>query len=157
MAIDYFTKCIEAKPLAKIIKRNTRNFIWKDVVYWFGISKVIISDNARQFNNEEFRLFCSNLVISHHFSSPGHPQANGQVEVTNRTILRNFKARLENSKSEWVEDLPSILWEYHTKSRIPTGEMPFSMVYGTESIIPVEIGMPSFRTANFNKKTMKLN
>ena len=92
-----------------------------------------------------------NLAISHHFSSPGHPQANGQVEVTNMTILRNLKTRLEKSKSEWVEDLPSILWAYHTTSRIPTGETPYSMVYGTESVIPVEIGMPRFKTSNFNK------
>ncbi|GFZ08777.1 hypothetical protein Acr_20g0005850 [Actinidia rufa] len=117
----------------------------------FGIPKVIISDNARQFDNDRFRLFCSDLAISHHFSSPGHPQANGQVEVTNRTILRNLKARLERSKIEWAEDLPSILWAYHTTSRIPTGETPYSMVFGTESVIPVEIGMPSFRTLNFDK------
>ncbi|GFY91594.1 hypothetical protein Acr_07g0017900 [Actinidia rufa] len=85
------------------------------------------------------------------FLRPDHPQANGQVEVTNRTILRNLKARLERSKSEWAEDLPSILWAYHTTSRIPTGETSYSMVFGTESVIPVEIGMPSFRTLNFDK------
>ncbi|GFZ05223.1 hypothetical protein Acr_17g0007950 [Actinidia rufa] len=95
----------------------------------FGIPKVIISNNARQFDNDKFRLFCSDLAISHHFFSPGHPQANGQVEVTNRTILRNLKARLERSKSEWAEDLPSILWAYHTTSRIPMGETPYSMVF----------------------------
>ncbi|GFS37771.1 hypothetical protein Acr_00g0053840 [Actinidia rufa] len=118
----------------------------------FGVPKVIISDNARQFDNDRFRLFCSDLAISHHFSSPGHPQANGQVEVTNRTILRNLKARLERSKSEWAEDLPSIIWAYHTTSRIPTGETLYSLVFGTESVIPVEIGVPSFRTLNFNGK-----
>ncbi|GFS37212.1 hypothetical protein Acr_00g0050680 [Actinidia rufa] len=96
----------------------------------FGVPKVIISDNARQFDNDRFRLFCSDLAISHHFSSPGHLQANGQVEVTNRTILRNLKA-----------------------SRIPTGETPYSMVFGTESVIPVEIGMPSFRISNFDKES----
>ena len=37
-------------------------------------------------------------------------------------------------------------------SRIPTGETPYSMVYGTESIIPIEVGVPSFRTSNFNKE-----
>ena len=41
-------------------------------------------------------------------------------------------------------------------SRIPTSEMPFSMVYGTKSVIPVEIRMPSFRTSNFNKKNNKI-
>ncbi|GFY89059.1 hypothetical protein Acr_06g0009990 [Actinidia rufa] len=153
VAIDCFTKWIEAQPLAKITEKITRDFVWKHLVCRFGIPKVIISDNARQFDNDKFKLFCSDLAISHHFSSPGHPQANGQVEVTNHTILRNLKARLERSKSEWAEDLPSILWAYHTTSQIPTGETPYSMVFGTESVIPVEIGMPSFRTSNFDKES----
>ncbi|GFY92470.1 hypothetical protein Acr_08g0008660 [Actinidia rufa] len=116
VAIDYFTKWIETQPLAKSTEKNTRDFVWKHLVCRFGIPKVIISDNARQFDNDKFRIFCSDLPISHHFSSLGHPQANGQIEVTNRTILRNLKARLERSKSEWAEDLPSILWAYHTTS-----------------------------------------
>ncbi|GFY91128.1 hypothetical protein Acr_07g0013240 [Actinidia rufa] len=153
VAIDYFTKWIEAQPLAKITEKKTWDFVWKHLVCRFGIPRVIISDNARQFDNDKFRLFCSDLAISHHFSSPGHPQANGQVEVTNRTILRNLKARLERLKGEWAEDLPSILWAYHTTSRIPMGETPFSMVFGTESVILVEIGVPSFRTSNFDKES----
>ena len=75
------------------------------------------------------------------------------MKVTNRTILRNLKARLEKSKSEWVEDLLSILLAYHTTSKIPTRKMPYSVVYGAESVILVEIGMPSFRTSNFDKVT----
>ena len=55
VTIDYFTKWIEAEPLAKITERNTKNFIWKNIVYRFGIPKVIISDNARQFDNDEFK------------------------------------------------------------------------------------------------------
>ena len=72
------------------------------------------------------------------------------------TILKNLKTRLEKSKSEWVEDLPSILWAYHTTSKILTREMPFSMVYGTKFVILVKIGMPSFRTSNFDKKNNKI-
>ena len=74
------------------------------------------------------------------------------MEVTKRTILRNLKARLEKFKSEWAKDLPSILWAYHTMSRIPIGEMQYSMVYGTRSVIPVEIGMSNFRISNFDKE-----
>ncbi|GFS38847.1 hypothetical protein Acr_00g0059780 [Actinidia rufa] len=114
------------------------------------------TSSAKQFDNDKFRLFCSNLAISHHFSSPGHPQANGQVEVTNQTILRNLKARLERSKSEWVEELSNILWAYHRTSRIPTGETPYSMVFGTKSVILVKIGMLSFRTSNFSKENNEI-
>ncbi|GFZ05308.1 hypothetical protein Acr_17g0008800 [Actinidia rufa] len=122
----------------------------------FGILKVIILDNARQFDNDKFKIFCSDLAISHHFSSPSYPQVNGQVEVTNRTILKNLKAMFKKLKSEWIEDLPSILWAYHTTSRIPTGKTPYSMVFKTESIIPVEIGMASFRTSNIDKRNNEI-
>ena len=77
------------------------------------------------------------------------------MEVTNRTIIRNLKERLEKSKSEWAEDLPSILWAYHTTSTILTGETSYSMVYVTESIISVELGMPSFMTSNLDKENNK--
>ena len=66
-------------------------------------------------------------------------------------ILRNMKARLEKLKSEWAKNLLSIFWAYHTTSRIPTGEIPFFMVYETESVIPME-RMPSFKTSNFDKE-----
>ncbi|GFZ03434.1 hypothetical protein Acr_16g0000580 [Actinidia rufa] len=146
-------KCLRPEEAEYVLREIHEGICGNHSGARFGIPKVIISDNARQFDNDNFRLFCSDLAISHHFFSPGHPQANGQVEVTNRTILRNLKARLERSKSEWAEDLPSILWAYHTTSRIPTGETPYSMVFGTESVIPVEIGVPSFRTLNFYKES----
>ncbi|XP_057461085.1 uncharacterized protein LOC130751495 [Actinidia eriantha] len=69
-----------------------------------------------------------------------------------RMIAYLDEVRLERSKSEWAEELPSILWAYHTTSRIPTGETPYSMIFKTESVIPVEIGMPNFRTSNFDKE-----
>ncbi|GFZ03477.1 hypothetical protein Acr_16g0001010 [Actinidia rufa] len=72
-----------------------------------------------------------------------------------------MKARLEKSKDEWVENLPSVLWAYHTMSRIPTSEMLYSLVYGTKLVILVKIGMPSFRTLNLvkenNKAELRLN
>ena len=47
VAIDYFTKWIEAEPFVKINERNAINFVWKNIVCWFGILKVIISDNTK--------------------------------------------------------------------------------------------------------------
>ncbi|KAL0395968.1 UNVERIFIED_CONTAM: hypothetical protein Scaly_0045200 [Sesamum calycinum] len=70
----------------------------------------------------------------------GTPQSNGQTEVTNRTILQHLKTRLDQAKGNWVDELPGVLWAYRTTSRRSTGESPFSLVYGMEAIIPVEIG-----------------
>ena len=60
----------------------------------------IISGNGRQFDNQGFRDFCSSLGIKNQFSSPGLLQANGQVEVTNQTLLKIIKAKLDNAKGD---------------------------------------------------------
>ena len=75
----------------------------------FGIPQVIISDNGRQFDNHKFRDFCKELGIRNHYSSPRHPQANGQTEVTNQTSLELIKTRLEGAKEAWPNKLLGVL------------------------------------------------
>jgi hypothetical protein len=65
-------------------------------------------------------------------------------------LLKLIKTRLEGAKEVCPEELPSILWAYRTTERIPTGEMPFWMTFGTEAVVPVEIGMTTFRTAMYD-------
>ena len=85
VAIDYFTKWVEAEPLATITEKNIQSFVWKAVIYRFEISRVLVSNNGKQFNNPRFRQFSQELGIHNYYSSLGHPQANGQVKVTNRS------------------------------------------------------------------------
>jgi hypothetical protein len=141
VGIDYFTKWVEAEPLATIIERNVKGFVWKAIIYRFGIPRAFISDNGRQFNNSPFREFYEELGIRNHYLSPGHPQANGQVEVTNRSLLKMIKTQLEGAKGLWPEELPNILWAYRMTARTPIGETPFRLTYGTKAVIPVEIGL----------------
>ncbi|XP_065619206.1 uncharacterized protein LOC136063157 [Quercus suber] len=83
---------------------------------------------------------------------PAHPQANGQVEVTNRSLLKIIKTRLEGAKSIWAEELLSILWAYRTTARTPTGETPFRLTYGNEAVIPAEVSLTSYRVHNHDEK-----
>uniref|UniRef100_A0A2N9II83 Uncharacterized protein n=1 Tax=Fagus sylvatica TaxID=28930 RepID=A0A2N9II83_FAGSY len=106
-----------------------------------------------KFDNSPFREFCEELGIHNHYSSPGHPQANGQVEVTNRSLLKMIKTRLEGAKGLWPEELPNILWAYRTTARTPTGETPFRLTYGTEAVIPVEVGLTTWRTNNYDEES----
>ena len=112
----------------------------------------IISDNGRQFDSQGFRDLCSGLGIKNQFSSPAHPQANGQPEVMNRTLLKIIKAKLDDAKGAWPEELPNVLWAYRTIARTPTGETPFRLTYGTEAVIPVEVGITNIRREAFSKE-----
>ena len=70
--IDYFTKLVEAEPLATITEKSIRTFVWRNIICRDGIPRVLVSDNGKQFNNSAFKDFCSELGIKNHYSSPAH-------------------------------------------------------------------------------------
>ena len=63
VAIDYFTKWVEAEALATITEARIQNFVWKNIICRFGIPLTIISNNGRQFDSQGFKDFCSGLGI----------------------------------------------------------------------------------------------
>ena len=63
VAIDYFTKWVEAEALATITEARIRSFVWKNIICRFGIPMTIISDNGRQFDNQGCRDFYLGLGI----------------------------------------------------------------------------------------------
>ena len=139
VGIDYFTKWVEAKALTTITEKNIRNFVWRNIVCRYRIPRVLVSDNGRQFENNAFRDFCSELGIKNHYSSPAHPQANGQVEVTNRSLIKIIKTQLKGAKGIWPDELPSVLWEYRTTAKTPIRETPFQLAYGANAVIPAKV------------------
>ena len=58
----------------------------------------------------------------------------------NKAIKHNLKMKLENLKGMWEDDIPEVFWAYRTTARSTTGETPFSLAYGYEAIVPVELG-----------------
>ena len=161
VGIDYFTKWVEVEPLAKITQQNVMNFVWKSIVCRFGVPRVLVSDNGRQSNNTPFREFCEQLGINNHYSSPSHPQANGQAKVANRSLLKIIKTQLEGAKGIWPDELPGVLWAYRTTVRTPTGETPFKLAYGSEAVILAEVHMASHRVKGYggeeNEVQLRLN
>nr|GFB69427.1 reverse transcriptase domain-containing protein [Tanacetum cinerariifolium] len=106
VAMDYFTKWIEAKAVATITGGQVKKFVWDNIVCRFGISGEIISDNGKQFADNPFKDSCDKLNITQHFTSVKHLQSNGLVERANRSLGEVIKARLEEGNKNWVEELP---------------------------------------------------
>ena len=63
----------------------------------------------------------------------------------NQTLLKIIKAKLDDTKGAWPEELPNVLQAYRTTTRTPTRETPFRLTYGTEAVIPVKVGVASIR------------
>ncbi|GJY88059.1 reverse transcriptase domain-containing protein [Tanacetum coccineum] len=117
----------------------------------FGLPREIISDNGSQFKDNPFKDWCEKLNIRQRFASVKHPQTNGQIERANRNLGDGIKARLGKDNRNWVEEVPHMLWAYHTMIKTSNRDIPLPLTYGTEVVIPVEIRMPSIRCAEVNQ------
>ncbi|GJW88546.1 reverse transcriptase domain-containing protein [Tanacetum coccineum] len=151
VAIDYFTKWIEAKAVATSLQSSEEFVFGTNIVCRFGLPGEIISDNGKQFRDNPFKDWCEKLCIRQCFASVKHPQANGLVERANRSLGEGIKARLDEKSKDWIEELPHVLWAHRTMIKSSNGETPFSLTYGTEAVIPAEIGMPTLRTAEMDQ------
>lgn len=94
VATDYFSKWVEVDAYANIKDKDVSRFFWKNIICWFRIPQAIVVDNGPQFDNIDFRTFCSELKIKNLYSTLRYPQSNEQAEVTNKTLLSTLKKRL---------------------------------------------------------------
>ena len=149
VGIDYFTKWVETEPLANVKDVDAKKFVWKNIFTRFGVHRTLILDNSLQFDSKAFRRYCYDLGITNRYSTPTYPQGNGQAEAVNKVIVSGLKKIQDDAKGKWVEKLSHVLQTYQTTPHRSTGETPFSMNYGAETIIPLESGFPMLRTSSF--------
>ncbi|PKA46093.1 hypothetical protein AXF42_Ash015384 [Apostasia shenzhenica] len=102
VAVDYFTKWIEAKPLTHPTAQNFENFLWANIVCRYGIPMAIITDNGTPFANQRIHDFCGEHQINLKYAFVWHPHTNGQVEAANKNILNILKE--PEALQTWVDE-----------------------------------------------------
>ena len=130
VVVDYYSRFFEVVIMRsttsqKMIEALTPIFVR------YGYPFTLKSDNAAQFVSEEFEEFLSKNGIEHRKSPPLWPQANGEVERQNRTLLKVLKiAQVEGKR--WKDELNKFLLAYRTTPHSTTGMTPASLMFGRE-------------------------
>ncbi|XP_059627476.1 uncharacterized protein LOC132270310 [Cornus florida] len=138
-ATDFFSKLVEAIPLRHAISIAVTAFIHKHIICWFDIPAIILSDNGTPFVNYRVAQLLQQYNITQRRSSA----YNGQAEATNKSLLKILNRTVAEHKSNWVDQLPLALWAHRASKRCATGQTPFSLLYGTKAIFPIEIAIPA--------------
>ncbi|KAJ9536285.1 hypothetical protein OSB04_un000531 [Centaurea solstitialis] len=154
---DYFSKWIEADAFSQVRDKEVISFIQKNIIYRFGVPAEIMCDNGSQFISDRTRTFCEKRGIKQVTSTPRYPQSNGLAESSNKVIISSIRKRLKGAKGKWVEELPSVLWVNRTTPRASTGQTPYSLVYGCESVLPIEAQVPIARNRTFDQNAINLS
>jgi len=144
---DYFFKWAEAIPLREVKTSDLIKFTKNHVVYCFGVPWWIVHDNGPKFVSQAFQRFCNKFRIQSVSSTTYYPAANGLAEAFNKTIRKLPKKFISKSQRDWDDKLGECLWAYHTTMRTLMKVTPFSLVYGCEVILPLEIQIPSLCVA----------
>ena len=78
---------------------QTSFFVFNQIIAWFGIPKVIVTNHGSHFQNSMMTELPTMLGFRQEHSSLFYPQANGQVEAVNKTLKTILKHTINASRS----------------------------------------------------------
>ena len=153
---DYFTKWLEAVPLADqkaetIVKQLVKIFST------FGMPKYLHSDQGTNFESTILQKTCAAFGIIKTRTTAYHPQGDGMVERSNRSILQMLRS-FTSSSSDWEDHLPLLLFAYRTSFHRSTKATPFTLMFGrdvADSIIPTDSTNAARDTITYEAELVK--
>lgn len=128
--VDYYSRYFEVV----IMKSTTSAKIVAALVpifARFGVPYSLRTDNGPQFISEEWGAFLKEYGVEHRRTIPLWPQANGEVERQNRTLLKALRVAQTEGK-DWRVEMQKLLTAYRSTPQVTTGATPFYMMFGRE-------------------------
>ena len=139
VVVDYMSKWVEAIPTRTNIHREVLRFVTRCIFARYGCLRAIISDDASHFNNAHFKALLKKYRVHYRVTTPYHPQANEQVEVSNREVKSILKKIIHPDGKDWAHKLPDALWAYRTAYMTTIRMYPFRLIFGKACHLPIEL------------------
>lgn len=111
---NYLTKWAEIKAVKAATEKKVAKFVRENIFYKFGYPREVLIDQEAQFMSNLIEYIMRQHHIKHKTSTSYHPQANEQVEVTNRALESMLTKVVSSNKKYLVERLVEATWAYNT-------------------------------------------
>ncbi|GFO47472.1 Pol polyprotein [Plakobranchus ocellatus] len=139
--IDRTSRWPEVIPLSGTSSTDCAKALIRNWISRFGVPLDITSDRGTQFTSTLWGEIANQLGVQLHRTTASHPQSNGLVERSHRTLKAALKARLQGPN--WADELPWILLGLRTAPKEDIGSSAAEIVYGTPLTVPGEFIDPS--------------
>jgi hypothetical protein len=128
VVVDYYSRYYETVIMRTASAEKTVESL--EVIFArHGLPEVLTSDNGPQFISEKFKIFMQENGINHRRVTAKWPQANGEVERQNRSIMKRLKLAQAEGK-DWRRELVRYMAVYRTTPQHTTGNTPAFLLMG---------------------------
>lgn len=112
-----------------------RNFVTK-IICQYGTPKTLLTDQGTNFLSQVFKESCKLLNIKQFQCTSYHPQSNGSLERSHRTLVEYLRTFINKDMNNWDDFIPFATFTYNTTPHTSTGFSPFELLYGRKAILP---------------------
>ena len=136
---DHFTKYAVAVPTKNMTAKTTAEAFYKQFIVHYGIPSKIHSDQGGNFESNIIKELCSILDIKKSRTTPYHPMGNGTCERFNRSLISMIGTLRPDQKKDWKQFIGPLVHAYNSTRHDTTGVSPFSLMFGREPRLPVDL------------------
>lgn len=133
---DDLTKYSEAFPIPNAEATTVaREYVTK-IICKFGVPESLLTDQGTNFMSNVFTEVCKSLKIHKIHTTAYHPQSNGALERSHRTLTEYLRSYIQDDRLTWDEWIPYAMFTYNTSVHTSTKFTPFELIFGAEAILP---------------------
>ena len=153
---DHLTKFSKAIPVENQEASTVAKAFVTKIVVEYGIPERILTDQGTNFTSEMFKNTCKLLKIEKIQTTAYHPESNGALERSHRTLAEYLRHYINEEQTDWDEWLPYAMFAYNTTPHTATGFTPFELVYGHRAILPTALTKPPKPTYSYEDYAQEL-
>ncbi len=135
---DVLSKFVITKAVRDNSAQTAVRFLKDDVISKFGTPRCILTDNGTHFTASLMNELIKQVGATHLYSTPYHPETNGQIERYNSTMDAKIAILSNQRKTNWDDQLPFVTFNYNAAIHSSTKQIPFTMMYGRQPILPFD-------------------
>ena len=135
---DVFSKFVIAKAVRDCTTNTAARLLQEEVICKYGTLKYILTDKGTHFTSTMMEQLIQRLGTTHLYSTPYHPQTNGQIERFNRTMDAKIAALSNQHRSDWDNQLLFVVFNYNATSHSTTKIPPLELMYGRSPVLPFD-------------------
>ena len=133
---DNLSKYFIAIPMQNQTSEEVTNAFVRNIILIYGIPTEIVTDQGSNFMSDVFKRICKLFKIDKIFTTAYHPESNGALERTHKTLANYLRCFCDTKVNNWDEWIPFACFTYNTTPHTVTKYTPYEVLFGRIANIP---------------------